>query len=80
MPNTITLDSPPPVAPRSPRCGEIYTRPRGGPYMVVYTGAYFLVSLNEGSYWDGEGADSTDDLDLAGFTRYIGSITIEVGE
>ena len=78
MPNTITLHSPP--ADRSPLCGEIYARPRGGAYMVVYTGAYFLVSLNEGSYWDGEGADSTDDLDLAGFTRYVGSITIEVGE
>ena len=79
MPNTITLHSPP-AASRPPRCGDVYTRPRGGAYMVVYTGAYFLVGLNEGRYWDGERTELLADLDLDGFTRYVGSITIEVGE
>jgi len=78
MPNTVTLHSPP--ADRSPRCGEIYIRPGGDTYMVVYVGAYFLVSLRGGSYWDAKDAGSLDDLNLAGFTHYVGSITIEVGE
>ena len=79
MPNTITLHYPP-AARRSPRCGEVYLSPGGDAYMVVYVGAYFLVSLDEGNYWEATGADRIDDLDLAGFTRYVGSITIEVGE
>jgi hypothetical protein len=76
MPNTITLHSPP-AAP-SPRCGEVYLRPGGDAYMVVYVGAYLLVSLKEGSYWNNNEVNCLADLDLTGFTRYSGSITIKV--